>query len=540
VVSLLDALFRRGAWPLVFLSLTLGCTGTVIDQPGAGGAPPGSAAACGPSTGTRIWRLSDEQFAAAVADLLPGVKVPPVTTPGRSAAEFVNLADSYPVTGGLTSSVRTAAKAAATAAVKDLPGLLRCAPGQAERPCLDAFIDRFATRAFRRPLEPAERQDLAAVYGVGAQNGSGNGVRLLLEAILQSPSFLYRTELGQPGRPITLDAYELASALSFFLLDSIPDDELWRAAQDGSLSDPAVLDRQSSRLLTLPRVRENVARMFLKWLGLGAGVTTELAAAEFPEYDQPLRASLLAESKLFLADLVARNGTVAELLTSRKGFVDQRLAKLYGVPYPAGATGFVEVTLPETERAGILTQGGVLVSKSRGHPVVIRGKFVRKELLCDDIPSPPPSVNTQQFANRGLDERQQAEARMGDSVCGACHTLMDPLGLAFSQYDAMSRFVPRTPDGKAVDARSAVQFSDVDGPVAGAVELAQRLAGSARVRGCLARKVLSYAVGRELGPADQCEQRRLEARLQEGGGRLLDLVTGILQSPGFRQRLGGP
>jgi hypothetical protein len=535
---------------LAGVAFGVSCTGIVQESPDpAGGtAPPGvpsgpggsaPAGVCATTTAARIWRLSDEQYAAVVADLLPGSTVPLVSTPGRSTGEFINLADRYPVTGGLASSVRASAKAVAADAVKDLPRLLGCGAGQAQAACASAFVERFASRAFRRPLQAAEKEDLTALYAAGSD--AATGLRLVIEGVLQSPSFLYRTELGKggaAGQPVALDAYELATTLSFFLLNSIPDDELWRAAQDGSLARPDVFDKQAARLLQLPRVRANLARVFLKWVGLGAGVTTELAATDFPEYDEPLRASLLEESNRFLTDLIVRNGTFTDLLTSRSTFVDRRLAQLYGVTFP-GASGFAAVTLPAGQRAGIITQGGVLTSKSRGHPVVIRGKFVRKELLCDDIPSPPPTVNTAQFSNSGLSERQEAQARVGDAVCGACHQLMDPIGLAFSQYDPLSRFSSKAPDGSTVDASTTLAHTDVDGPVNGAVELAQRLAGSARVRSCISSKMLSYVVGRELGPNDLCEQQRIAAQVQSGGGHLLDVMTAILRGPSFRYRLGG-
>src|SRR5262249_41802261 len=159
--------------------------------------------------------LSDEQYGVVVGDLLPGVTVPAIATPGRNPAEFINLAGSYPVTGGFASSLRSSAKSVASSAVQNLPKLLACAGRVTGQACSDAFIERFATRAYRRPLTATEKQDLSKLYAAGADDTTG--LRLVIEGVLQSPSFLYRTELGKGGAAgslVTLDPYELASTLS--------------------------------------------------------------------------------------------------------------------------------------------------------------------------------------------------------------------------------------------------------------------------------------------------------------------------------------
>jgi hypothetical protein len=494
---------------------------------------------CQPSTGQRIWRVSDEEYTNAVVDLLPGSMVPDVTTPGRTKGEFINMSERLPVTGALASNLRTSAKAVATQAVANLAGLLKCQTGQPDMACVGAFIDRFVPRAFRRPIENDERQALLSVYTLGAQTTQADGVELLLEAILQSPSFLYRTELGTPatpGKPTALTPYELATALSFLVTDSIPDDELWRTAQDGSLAMPSVFAAQVDRLLATPRAHDNIARIYLKWLGLGAGVVSELSAVDYPEYDDMLRQSMLEESSRFLAGLLSQNGTIADLLSSRKTFVDARLAAIYGVPY--SGTGFIAVTLP-AERSGILTQAGIVASKSRGHQIVIRGKFVRRDLFCQDIPSPPPTVNIQMFSGMGLTERQQATARAMNTTCGPCHHQMDPIGISFEKYDALSRYKPVAADGTPVDSAGTLEGTDVDGPINSPLELADRLGRSNDARVCVSKQMLAYAFGRELTTADQCEQGRVAAQVQVMGGHLSDLVGAIVRSPVFGVRVGG-
>jgi hypothetical protein len=424
--------------------------------------------------------------------------------------------------------------------VTDLSARLACAAGSDQRACAQAFVLRFAERAFRRPLEAADRDGVTALFAAGARTSVGDGVRLVIEGVLQSPSFLYRTELGAAaGQAVALTPYEVASALSFFLLDSLPDPELLAAAADGSLASAEGVAHQVDRLVALPRVRENLGRILLKWSGLGAGVTTELAADQFPTYDENLRRSLETEAARFFGELLAGGASVADMLTARQTFVDQRLATLYGVPHAgADAAAFLPVTLPEGERAGLLTQAAFLVSKARGEPIVHRGKWVREELLCGDIPSPPPNVNTDPPEGEDLTARQFSQRRMASGTCGPCHGLMDGVGLTFAHYDPLGRYITRDEKGAPVDASGDVTDTDFDGPVPDALALVRKLAASNQVRGCVETRMLTYALGRDVAD-NACEQKRVDARISAGGGRLLDLMAAIAAGPGLRTRQGG-
>jgi hypothetical protein len=544
-------------------ALLAACSGTIEGGKSAAGPGPTGGAMAPPASGlpevvgrdgkpcttqtftpARIWRLSDDQYAAAIADLIPGMTVAAISTPGRSKAEFVNFAETLPVNSALATDIRNSVEAVARQAVTDLPKLLACAPGQAQDACVDAFIDRFGSRAFRRPLEAAEKQELSALYAAGATDGQSEGVRLLVTAILQAPSFLYRTELGKgaaEGKPVELTSHEQASALSFFLLDSIPDEPLWAAAQDGSLARPEVLKTQVQRLLALPRVHQNLTRVMLKWVGLGEGISVDLADKN-PQFTPELKASLEEETRLFLGNLLTSGGNLTDLLTSNRGFVDRRLATHYGVTAPVAATGFSEVTYPPGERAGIITQAGVLARYSLGTPVVLRGKFIRDQLLCGEISDPPdiPDVETETAAAARLPEREQVSRRLANPVCGACHKMMDPLGLAFTQYDNLARFRPNGADGKPIDASGTISGTeDVDGPVASAVDLAARLARSKSVRACIEEKIFSYAFGRLRESFDSCELGRIDAHVQARGGQLAELAAAVVYSAAFRTRTGG-
>ena len=511
-----------------------------------GGVAPGTiSASCKPgtpaaTTPARIWRLSDEQIKAAMTDLLPGVTVPEVTTSGRARSEFINMSELFPVDGALAVDLRSAARAVAGEAVKTMAARLGCGAGLDERTCAQDYVQRFAARAFRRPLGAEDKSALLTLFGAGAATSTADGVRLALEGVLQSPSFLYRTELGTgSGASGEMAPHELASALSFFFLNSIPDDPLWATVLDGSLARREVYDAQVKRLLDLPRVRENLGRVFLKWTGLGAGVTTELASEDYPLYDEAMKQSLTEEATRFFAGLVAGGGTVGDLMTSRKAFVDKRVAGLYGVPY-SGSGGFVATTLPADQRSGILTLSSLIVAKSHGHVVVHRGKWIRKELFCNDIPSPPPGTNLTPPESLNMTSREFAAFRLRDATCGECHKMMDPLGLSFEAYDALGRYSAKDKNGLAIDTTGEITGTDVDGRVAGGVELAQKLAGSQQVRLCIEAKMYAYALGREVGgDADTCEVQRLDAQVAAGGGRLLDMMAAVAGSPAFRVRKGG-
>jgi hypothetical protein len=526
---------------------TGGCTGSIAggedtSATRSGGSGPASVpAACErDTTPGRIWRLSDEEYRRAVGDLLPGVKVPEVSTPGRSSAEFVNVADLYPASGALVADLHTAAQAVAAAATTDLPVRLACTVGQPERACAEAFIERFATRAYRRPLEPADRQGLAALFAAGAAESVTAGVQLVIEGVLQSPSFLYRTELGPPGASgrFELTAYERASALSFFLLGSIPDDQLLHAAQDGSLATATGYTGEIRRLLGDGRVRQNLGRILTRWVGLGGGVTTELDPDQYPAYDEGLKQSMIEETGRVFDDLLSKGGTFADLLTGNRTFVDRRLAMLYGIPY--SGSGFVETTLPADQRAGLFTRAAFIVNQSRGEPIVHRGKWVREEMLCGEMPEPPPGVNTTIPMDTNLSARQFAQMRMSDTSCSACHQLMDGIGLTFGHYDALSGFVARDDKGRPIDPSGQIEGSDVAGPVADVLQLARKLAGSAQARACIETRMLSYAVGRELAAAEvRCVQEKIDERLRPDGYRLLDLMAAIAESPAFHARGGG-
>jgi hypothetical protein len=556
------------------LSLTISCTGNIIGVSGTEGSrtrpspsdqepgvgpddstpptdpgilplPPGGAA-CETKqfTPARVWRLSDDQYVAAVRDLLPGVTVPTILTPGHSGQQFIEFAELFEIGPATTSDIRGSVSAVAADAVKNVAGLLGCRAAEEASACAARFIKGFATRAFRRPLEDDETSGLLSLYAIGAMVNQAEGIRMVLSAVLQSASFLYRTELGKattvaPGKTVELTTHELASALSFLLLDSIPDAQLRAAADEGSLAQAETFKAELDRLLRLPRVQQHLGAVYQKWIGLGLGINADLAGQE-AELTPELKASLEQEPRLFFADLLGKGGSITDLLTSNKGFVDRTLATHLGVPAPAGG-GFGPVTYPASQRSGVLTLGGVIARYSLGHAEVFRGKFVRDGFLCEEIPPPPnlPAIEEETKASENLPTREQSRRRLASNVCGSCHAMMDPVGLTFLNYDALGRFRSRDDNG-AIDASGELTGAgDVDGPVKNVVELGQKLAKSAVVRGCIESQMFGFALGRLTETFDVCEQQKIDSFVLAGGGKLSALMAGIVYSSAFRLRTGG-
>ena len=584
-MGLHDTLTPRNSTFLIcgslFLGLTIACTGSVESVGGSrgngpgpggsgqgpnsggpgGGSPggPGGSVGSGPAilppsvdncettefTPARVWRLTDDQFVAAVKDLLPGANVPTILTPGRSAQQFIDFAEQFEINSAVTSSIRGSATSVAGDAVRTLDTLLACKAGQDAAACAKAFVEGFASRAYRRPLEDIEKQKLDALYKEGAAKTPAEGIRMVIAAVLQAPSFLYRTELGKSGAGtagarVELTVHELASTLSFLLLNSIPDTALRAAADDGTLAKPEVFKAQVERLLALPRVQDHMATVYLKWVGLGIGMDPALAEKN-KEFTAEVKASMEQEVRLFVKDLLAKGGTISDLLTSNRGFVDQNLAKFYGVAAPAGA-GMSPVTYPAAERAGILTLAGIIGRYSVGHPEVFLGKYVRDEFLCYEIPPPPnnPAIEEEAAASANLPVRQQSERRMANETCAACHRFMDPVGLSFLNYDALGRYRTMGPDGQAIDASGKLEGAgDVDGAIMNAHDLGGKLARSQVVRSCITTKMFGYALGRLTGDTDACELKRIDKFVADGGGKLSDLMAGVIYSSAFRVRTGG-
>jgi hypothetical protein len=491
----------------------------------------------------RVWRLSDDQYVNVVRDVFGVILPAEVTEATVTGGEFSNLSEVVVVSPNAAFAYQSAARIAALAATNaHAERFLQCDFSAPSNACVDTFIRNRIARAFGRPLADAEASNLLAVYEVGAKESPKVGLRLLLEAALQSPSFLYRTEIGAPaeggarGR-VTLTTYELAEALSFAFLDTVPDDALWQKAADGTLGAPAVLAAEVDRLLDLPSVQANLAEKAGFWLGVERIQRTQKDAQVFPEFTAELKTSLHRSAQLFVRDVLFQ-GNVSDLLSSSTVYVDPLLSAVYGFPAGAGAEASpVQVNNGERS-AGILTQPGILAATShratKGDPIH-RGLFIYYAIACGGkIPSPPAGAldiasDPNQFPPNST-ERELANLRAANPTCGSCHALFDPLGLAMESYDPIGRYSP---------ADSSAQIAglgpELDGPLSGLPELAERLRSGRRVSDCAAQNLAMFTLGRDLSSDQSCALSSVKEQFAKTG-KFVDFYRALVTSPAFLTR----
>ncbi|HET8938271.1 MAG TPA: DUF1592 domain-containing protein, partial [Polyangiales bacterium] len=373
--------------------------------PVTGSGAPGATGANGMSCDSgrleaRAVMVTPRQYVNVLRDLMGMTAVSDADAATNSEFNFDTVDRPQMTTAMLDRLVRMAETATNTLKGKT-PATLGCT-ASTDIACVRTGIQKLAHRAWKRPVEVAELDQLMALHAMGmtavpSDNGE-TGVMLAMQAVLTAPSALYRTEFTAPvaGMQRVLSPHERASALAALLFDSIPDDALLAAADDGSLMSDAVMIQQIDRLLLLPRVREQITSTLLSSFNVPRVFTTPKDAKLFPDYTGTLQKSMFEETRRFVEDVLwTRNAPLGELLTSRRSFIDAPLAKLYGLPAPK--TPF-EATMMPPERAGILTHASVLTVLSRPDKtsVVARGLFIRGNVLClSKIPGPPTSVAAQ-------------------------------------------------------------------------------------------------------------------------------------------------
>ena len=421
-----------------------------------------------------------------------------------------------------------------------------CTPSHAseEAACAEKILSALARRAFRRPVTADEVQDVLSFYAAGRRTGSfDRGIEMALRRILVSPHFLFRIEPDPPGvppnTPYRLTDLELASRLSFFLWSSIPDDELRSLATQGRLSDPDVLEAQVARMIADDRATALVRNFAGQWLYLRNVPFATPDNDIFGEFDENLREAFWRETELFFESTVREDRSVLDLLTADYTFVNERLARHYGIPDVYG-NWFRRVTLTDdtSVRAGLLGKGSTLLVTSyatRTSPV-LRGKWILDNLLGTPPPPPPPDVPAlqQQKEGKTLSMRAAMEEHRKNPVCASCHARMDPLGFALENFDAIGRW--RTADGTAdpIDASGVMP----DGtPFRGPTEFREALLGRSDdfVRTVI-EKLLTYAVGRDLEYHDAPAVRAI-ARQAADDYRWSSLILGVVQSEPFQMRM---
>jgi hypothetical protein len=359
--------------------------------------------------------------------------------------------------------------------------------------------------------------------------------------MLQSPYFLYLPELGEPAAAasrVALTPYELASRLSYFFLGSMPDDDLFVAADNRKLGTPDQIAAEARRLLGTPKATEALVGFHRQWLMLDDILSTTKDETAFPEFTPALRQAMDDEISAFVTG-VLRDGDARldTLLDANFSFVQGPLFELYGLPAPAAGTagGAVRVEFPAGQRAGILTLAGTMATFA--HPdqssPVARGLLVSDRLLCVAPPVAPPNVDTSvPPPDPNVTTRQRLEAHRANAACSACHGLMDPYGLAFEHYDGIGRY--RTKDGlQPVDATSMLPEI---GFVKDAVDLIGHLAKSDRVRRCVVQNWFRYGLGRTETDKDATTLASIADAFARADDRIPEMLVAMVSSDGFRYR----
>jgi len=510
--------------------------------PGAAGPGAGGPGSTDPNVllGSNLRLLSNAQYRATLRTLFPFADElqydleEDVALNGLRSIGASNVAVSLKA----TEAYQAVAEQAAKRAFADVAaGSAFAGCDVADAACATSFIADFGRRAFRRALAPAEQTRFQGIYGAGVTK-LGNGAAALQHvvlAILGSPHFLYRVEIGEPsaGGPTArrLTDLEAASKLAYFLWNGPPDAELLSLAESGGLKAAGALEAQAVRLLAAGQLSAGLESLFDDYLSLSNLATVEKLPAAFPDFTPSLLDSMRQQTLLDLSRAATSAGDFRNVFSSTRTFVNAELAELYGVSGVSGSQ-LVEVELAaDSGRRGLLGHASLLslyAHASVSSPT-LRGKFVRQTLLCQAIPAPPPDVDTTlPDTSEAETARERFTLHRTDPNCAGCHQLMDPIGLGLENFDAIGRYRDQE-NGQNIDASG-----DLDGVAfSGPAELSSALAQHPALAECLSRTIFRYAWGRLENNADAATITELTAAFSGSTYQLLALFKNAVASPRF-------
>jgi hypothetical protein len=417
-----------------------------------------------------------------------------------------------------------------------------CDPATAgDASCARQITQNMVTRAFRRPATDDDIARLMPFFETGREEGGGfdQGVERMLTAVLASPEFLYRAIRTPVNDEAALSDLELASRLSFFLWNTGPDTELRDLAIANSLTEPGALDRQVERMLDDPKASSLVSNFAMKWLKLNAldGVIPDPMV--FPNFDDQIRDDFSREAELFVGSVLLNDGSIIDLLTANHTFLNDRLARHYGIDGVVGSQ-FRKYTLTDETRFGLLGKGAVLMKTSYGNRTspVLRGAWVLEELMGTPPTPPPPNVEAFPETQEGEQPRTvraRLEQHRASPTCGQCHGVIDPIGLSLENFDAIGRW--RTTDVAAdapIDAGTVLPSGVA---ISGPVELRAQLVNKPEMfTQVVTEKLMMYALGRELEYFDMPQVRAVVRKAANDNYRWSSIVKGIVETDAFRMQ----
>jgi hypothetical protein len=423
--------------------------------------------------------------------------------------------------------------------------IFRCRPTGAadETACARTILSALARRAYRRPVTEADLQPLLTMYRTG-HTGAGfeQGIQLAVQGILTSPNFLFRAEEDPAavavGAAHRVSDLELASRLSFFLWSSIPDEPLLDLAARGLLKQPAVVEREVRRMLKDPRARALVSNFGGQWLHLRNLAAFVPDRSDFPEFDDLLRQAMRRETEMFLESVMLGDGSALDLLRADYTFVNERLARHYGIPGVYGSD-MRRVAITNPARYGLLGQASVLAVTSypnRTSPVV-RGKWILENILGSPPPPPPPNVPPLPDTQKPKTMRERLASHRASPACASCHRVMDPIGFALENFDAVGAWRVRDGENLIDPSDTLADGTAVNGPVA----LRQAILRNPEIFvTTLTEKLMTYGLGRGLSYHDMPAVRKVVRDAAASEYRMSALVLGIVKSVPFQMRVKMP
>ena len=502
---------------------------------------------------TPIRRLTRFEYNRTVRDLLGDTSNPAdVLPPEEEVAGFNNQAAALTSSDLLIEQYMKVAEDVSARAVGNMEALIPgCDPDlDGNDACASSFIRDFGKRAFRRPLSQTEIERFKSVFDWAIADADlgrfEDGIEVVLQAMLQSPSFLYRPELGE-GTPIEGDvvpftSWEMATKLSYMLWNTMPDDVLFAAAEADELRTKEQISAQATRMLEDEKARDLVRNFHTQWLQLTHLDSVTKDTGVYPAYQSSLRGLWKEEIQTFVEQVVLEgDGSLETLLTADYAFMNEQLAGFYGDDVLDSVSGpeFRQVQVDPERRAGFLTSAGLMATHAninQSSPV-FRGKFVREQLMCNTLPLPP---NDLVIEPPQLDPtkttKEQFEEIGANPACAGCHTLMNPIGFIFEHYDGIGQWRDQQ-NGKNIDATGeVVQTDDIDGDYDGAVELASALAGSTQVRECVSSQWFRFAYNRTVTAEDSCSVEQLNDVFRSSGFNIKALLVALTQTNAFLYR----
>ncbi len=516
---------RNALW--ILLSGAPACLGDLGGAPAGAGPPPDLALDSGEQP---IRRLSRIEYNNTAYDLLGDASRPADGFASEASAVSEALAEQYMM----------AAEALAERATQSIEKLVPCVPSGGVA-CARQFVQVFGKPAFRRPVPADEEERLVALFAKASQTyDSTTAVKIVVEAMLQSPRFLYRVEPGLPAnggsKLAALDSWEVASRLSYLFWSTMPDQELMAAADAGRLDVVA----QARRLLADGRARDGIVRFHREWLEID-GAPEEKDTKVYPGWSPEVAQLLRRETDAFV-DYVAwiTAGSYGSLLQAPYTFLNAPLASFYGYGGMLG-NDLTKVPADGRTRGGLLTHGSLLAALAKPDQAdpVGRGRFVRTQLLCETLPDPPDNLQiTVPLPDPNATTRQRWARHSSDPVCSGCHRFLDPIGFGFGHYDGVGRY-RETENGKPIDATGEVAPIGPQGLSAtfkGPIDLAAKIAQSQPGKDCYIERWFEAAFGRQAEPRDEGSLAGLRARFSSTGGGIRELLVALAQSPAFLYR----